>query len=299
MEGYSKFKKEMQSLSISSEKHCLIPGMYSAVETDMASNGPEHLRALGERKIKTKQLLTIKKISEGVINKLYSDAMDSLMILTTNQLRSTLVVLKQFDFWHFTRELMKFYTMFTKGDVRHMHITDFKRSISYNFICTVPDDGDVNLIFLHDLTEEVMNKGGVYSRFVEEIEHMIDDAPQQTPKKLFKRLNEDQIKYLHKSLSEMKLIGDSYKDFSILFGQEMGNIQPITWIGEEYELRILLVALKQKNVTDKIIVENSGLYFVNKEGNALKGINKPKKEYEDRLNVKILILILEKLAIIS
>ena len=297
MERFSNFKKEMQSLSISSEKRYLFPGMGPLMETDLPTNEPEYLKALIKQGMKIEQWLTIKKLNDEDIFKLYSDAMDDLIFLTKDQLRNALDVLKQFDYLQFTRDLMKFYTMFMNGDEHPMDIMDFKRSMSNYFICTVPDEGDINIVFLDDLVEEVMNKSGVYGGFIKEMERMIGDAPLRTPRELFRRLNEVQIVYLHRRLTEEgEIIKDSYKDFSILFGNAKGNLQPIKWMGRGYELRKILIALKQKNVTDQIIVENSERFFVDKNGKALKAPNKPKSKYEEERKMKILTKILENLA---
>ena len=288
MERFDKFDKEMQSLKISGDEHYLIKEM-NPVKVQDVPGKPEGVHKM--------RLLRVEVTPEEDLNLLFMDARRSVKLLEEKQLRRTLVLLKEFDFWPFLKRLMNFYVKFHKGEQQPMDEMDLKTSLRSNFICTVPDER-IDSVFLDELTKEVMNKRSLHKELVHRIEEMLGDVAPE-PGELFKRLNKEQTEYLYRRLSEEKLMESSNRNFGIVFGEEKGYFEPIKWMAAGYVLRKLLINLKNKDVTDKKIVNNSAHYFINKNGEPLKVSDKPNRRYESEKPMIILTKILEKMATLS
>lgn len=288
MERFSKFKKEMQSLKITGEEHYLIPGF----EPVKVEDAPGELHGIGKVK-----LLRIEVKSREELNRLYSDAIDSLILLDEKQLRDTLLILKQFEHWPILKRCMEFYVKFHRGEHQPMDEMDLKISLGENFICTVTD-AKIDYVFLDQLIDEVSNKKGLYQAFIRTIDEMLGNVLPK-PGELFTRLSKPQTERLHRRLIEENFMECDYRNFEVIFGGEHGYPQPIKWKGRGYSLRKLLVNLKREGVTDKTIIEYSKYFFVDEKNEPPKVPAKPNNRDENIKSMKILTEILEKLATLS
>ena len=149
MKNLVDFINEVQRINITVNRY------YSVLNNWFAENEiPEKNRS----DLQMQDFLSVNMSSPEMIGECYNGAKMDLMLLTDEQRKSVLKSLQSFNYKWFYNTVSEFYQSYNAGEAHPMHVADFYEFLRNNFLCTIPENGEISLKFLDDLILDISNK---------------------------------------------------------------------------------------------------------------------------------------------
>lgn len=120
-------------------------------------------------------------LNENELKELQSNAVNEVMLLTTELLQNCLKRLEEINYFSvFYDFIKKFYVKFLENKYDGRDVTDFKLELEGCFTVNVPEKGNFDIHFLGELQDQIFYKHALLDGLKYQIEKLLPEQPQQT-----------------------------------------------------------------------------------------------------------------------
>lgn len=188
MKAYNKFIKKVKKTNIEVSEYRFLDGA-GWIKSKDYDNLPNNL--------KKAYYWELENLNEDKLKQLQSNAVNELSLLNDEQLKKTLKRLDLLnDFERFNEFIKSFYVKVDNNTYNGLDVSDFKILLDQCFYVDVPNNGNISIEFLTELTDQFFFKSSLLDGLKWQIENLLE--PQQTKKPQPElRLKQIALKYVY------------------------------------------------------------------------------------------------------
>lgn len=174
MKAYNKFIKKVKKTNIEVSEYRFLDGA-GWIKSKDYDNLPNNL--------KKAYYWELENLNEDKLKQLQSNAVNELSLLNDEQLKKTLKRLDLLnDFERFNEFIKSFYVKVDNNTYNGLDVSDFKILLDQCFYVDVPNNGNISIEFLTELTDQFFFKSSLLDGLKWQIENLLEPQQNEKPK---------------------------------------------------------------------------------------------------------------------
>lgn len=174
MKAYNKFIKKVKKTNIEVSEYRFLDGA-GWIKSKDYDNLPNNL--------KKAYYWELENLNEDKLKQLQSNAINELSLLNDEQLKKTLKRLDLLnEFERFNEFIKSFYVKVDNNTYNGLDVSDFKILLDQCFYVDVPNNGNISIEFLTELTDQFFFKSSLLDGLKWQIENLLEPQQNEKPK---------------------------------------------------------------------------------------------------------------------